>query len=110
MEVLRIQLDEPIQVGEETKTELVFDFDRLTGRDVAKANKIAQTKAGVGSTDMFNPVGMPIRIAIAAVAAGVPYERLLDLPGRKFNQIMLAALAFCAGGDSISAEDLRDSL
>jgi len=53
---------------------------------------------------------MPIRIAIAAVAAGVPYERLLDLPGRKFNQIMLAALAFCAGGDSISAEDLSDSL
>lgn len=106
MAAFQIQLDEPIQIGEETKTQLDFDFDGMTGRDMAKAAKMAQVKGG---PDGFNPLSMENRIAVAAVAAGVPYDRILDLPGRKFNKVMLATLAFCAGEEQVSPADLSDN-
>lgn len=95
-----ITLSKPITVkGKEVKV-LKLDFDKVTGRDLLAQEKAAKA-LGVEPPITF---AMTYQGLIAAKAAGVAYDDLLDMPGTDFNAMILAASSFLFAGASTTEE------
>ena len=95
-----ITLNKAIMVkGKEVKV-LKLDFDKITGRDLIAQEKAAKA---LGETPPIN-FTMAYQGLIAAKAAGIAYDDLLDMPGTDFNAMIMAASSFLFVGASTTEE------
>lgn len=90
-----IKLTKPVTFDDKVYTELELNFDVLTGRDLMQA----EVEAKAISTG-YAPVlelSKPYQAVVAAKAAKVPVDMIMDLPGRDYTKVTMAAQDFLLG-------------
>lgn len=86
----KIKLSKEFEFEGKKYTELTIDFDKLTGRDIIAAEKEASGFAGRPVLD----IDKTYQAVIAAKAAGVVSDLILDLPACDFVSVTGAAQDF----------------
>ena len=97
-------LKKPITFDGERIEKLIFDFDSLTAKDLINAER--EAKLRTGKKDRLNAVkelDHRYTSCIAAKAAGIKTELLLELGAKDFSQINMLAMNFLLDGDSSEA-------
>lgn len=86
-----IKLDKAVIIKEKEKTELNFDFEKLKGKDLLKAEK----KARLLNPRIINLItDFTYLSQVASIAGDVPFYILEDLPARTFNLLMMNVANF----------------
>ena len=76
------------------KEEIVFDFNKITGAALLKC----ETKARQTDKGMVVPqLSMTFQAHVAAAAAGLKYDEIINLPGSDFMAVISAVSNFLAG-------------
>lgn len=88
---MKILLDQPIKVKDEEVKELNLDFSLLNGRKLLSAETQARAMGDKTPQIIFS---QKYQAAVAAKAASVPLDVLLDLPGVKFQEILMEVNTF----------------
>jgi hypothetical protein len=71
--------------------EIKMDLDSLTGRDLIKAEVEARIIAGPSPV---SELSKPYNAVVAALAAKVPVDMILDLPARDFTLVTMTVQDF----------------
>lgn len=101
---MKYKLKKPVDFEGTTYKELDLDFDSLTGLDILTCSTSAQALAEEQSL-IYNPmdeVNSVYFVAVAAKAAGVPPDMLLQMSGVDFTAIVMQAKNVLMGGMSPS--------
>ena len=94
-------LKKPITFDGEKIEKLVFDFDSLNARDLIKAER--EAKLRLSKKDRLNMVkelDNRYTSCVAAKAAGVKTELLMELGAKDFSYINMITMNFLLDGDS----------
>lgn len=78
----------------DTKKELVFNFDGITGYTLIKCEKEAKKEDPTISVASLSQI---YQAHVAAAAAGVPVDDILSLPAGEFTKVTLEAQTFLLG-------------
>ena len=90
MDENKIKLSKPI----DGKEELILDFDKITGAALLKC----EVKARQSDKGMVVPqVSLTFQAHVAAAAAGLKYDEIINLPGSDFMALTVAVSNFLAG-------------
>lgn len=95
---LTIKLTKPFEWEGETYSELVFDFDQLTGKDSLDIEREMRAKGLPLVSPAFSGEYL-IRAAVRACTAALGIDALAALPIQTFNRIRTSASAFFARGE-----------
>ena len=101
---MRIKLTKTFTHNNKEYSELNFDFDKLTGQDLIDAEEItrrAGANIAIGAADFSRNY----LVSVAAKAAGLPREALLNLCAQDFINILNQTLIFLSGVESSTLED-----
>jgi hypothetical protein len=93
------QLKKPIVFDGKTITELALDFDQLTGQDLLDASKEMALAQGM-DVAVVAALDQQYQAAVAAKAAGVPVDLIVQLKGADFIAVCMEAQAFLLGSDA----------
>jgi len=93
-----IKLSNPRTINGKEYTKLELNFDNLTGRDLINAHK--ETTA-MGDNSPVNEFSKTYLAAVAARAAKVKTDDILDLPARDFTNITIMVQNFLFGMDPV---------
>lgn len=89
-----IQLKKPLGSGAKS---LTFDFDKINGYSLIKAEKLAKQD----DPQMVVPMlSQAYQAHVAAMAAGVKYDDILSLCASDFTAVTLRAQRFLAGSQT----------
>ena len=95
-------MSKPITINDKEYTELKLRFDDLTGRDLIKANAEAAT---LGSNSPVNEFNKAYLAAVAAKAAKLKTDDILDLPALDFTNVTLVTQNFLFGMGSVTPQE-----
>lgn len=97
---MKIELAAPIIYQEHEYTELEFDFEGIKGKHILEARNEMTSQGNSSYLDGLVPqLSMEFQTRVAAKAAGVPYEVVLELPCKEYSKVVLAAKSFLGLGD-----------
>ncbi|TEB13362.1 phage tail assembly protein [Pelotomaculum propionicicum] len=88
-----ITLSRPFTFEDKEYTEINLDLDSLTGRDLIDSEREAVVVVGPSSSPVVE-LSKPYSAALAAKAAKVPIEMILELPARDFTMITMTVQDF----------------
>lgn len=88
---MKIALSKGIDIKGEHIIELELDLNKLSGHDLADAEKVARM---AGETNPMINFSMKYQAAIAAKLIGIKYDDVLDLPAGDFSKITMAVANF----------------
>ncbi|HOV79363.1 MAG TPA: phage tail assembly protein [Bacillota bacterium] len=91
---MEIKLSKPCAFEGKEYTELILDFDSLTGRDMISAEAEARVIAGPAPVAELSK---PFLAVMAAKAAKVPVDLIVGLPANDFSKVTMAAQDFLLG-------------
>ncbi len=91
---MKIKLSNSINFEGTDYTELDLDFESLTGRDLINAEVEARMIAGPSP---LSELSKPYNAVIAAKAAKVPVELVIDLKAKDFTVVTMEAQNFLLG-------------
>ena len=100
---MRIKLIKTFTHNNKEYKELNFDFEKLTGQDLIDAEEItrrAGANIAIGAADFSRSYVL----SVAAKAASLPREALLNLSAQDFTNILNQTLIFLSGADSGTQE------
>lgn len=83
--------ERPFEYGGKTYTELTFNFERLTGRDMVSIDAEMQAK---NEYAIAAEISRSFQAKMAAKAAGIGSDVIEAMPIREFNKITNAARSF----------------
>ena len=104
---MRIKLIKTFTHNNKEYKELNFDFDKLTGQDLIDAEEITRrtgANIAIGAADFSRNY----LVSVAAKAASLPREALLNLSAQDFTNVLNQTLIFLSGADSVSLEEKND--
>ena len=78
------------------KDELVFNFDKIKGSTLLRCEKRAKE---VDNTIVVPQLSMAFQSHVAAAAAGVKYDEIINLPGSDFMAVTLKVSRFLNGAE-----------
>lgn len=87
-----IHLSKPLR----GKDELIFDFGRIKGSTLIKCEKKAKE---VDASIVVPQLSMVFQSHVAAAAAGVKYDEIVNLPGADFMAVTLKVSRFLSGAE-----------
>lgn len=90
----KIKLSRPIKNGDKELTELVLDFDSLTGRDLIEAEKEGLDVAPPAN---ISEMSKGYLTAVAARAARVRIDTILDLSALDYSIVTMTVQSFLFG-------------
>ena len=91
-----IALNKPVTFDGKEYTKLELDFDSLTGRELMKAEAEAKALTPGGYIPVLE-LSKPYQVVIAAKAAKVPVDVIMELPGKDYTKVTVAAQDFLLG-------------
>ena len=91
---MKITLTKAIEHGGKKITELDLNFEKLSGRDLAEAAKEARLMGDMAPKQDFTCEYLS---AVAAKAAGVAADTILELPAADFMRVKTEVEAFLYG-------------
>ena len=91
---MKITLTKAIEHGGKKITELDLNFEKLSGRDLAEAAKEARLMGDMAPKQDFTCEYLS---AVAAKAAGVAADTILELPSLDFMRVKAEVEAFLYG-------------
>lgn len=83
--------DSPITFEDKEYKELVLDFDGLSGKDMVAAEK--ETRL-LGDNPPVLELNKTYQAVVAAKAAKVKVDLVMDLPAKEFTKVTLLAQSF----------------
>ena len=86
-----IHLSKPLKIKGEDVKDIVLDFDKITGRTMMELESRCRA-LGDGTPDLT--FSMRYQTMMAAKAAGMNYDDLLDLSGKDMTSVFAAVKAF----------------
>ena len=89
-----IVFDAPVKFEGQEYKKVTLDFSKLSGRNLVEASKEARAIGNVFPVAEFCPV---TNACVAAKAAGVPVDLILDLPANEFSAVKAVVQAFLLG-------------
>jgi hypothetical protein len=89
-----IKLSKPFTFEEKEYTEIKLDLESLTGRDLISAEAEARIIAGPSPV---SELSKPYNAVVAAKAAKVPIDMILDLPAKEFTIVTMSVQDFLLG-------------
>lgn len=89
-----IELSRPVVLNGQEYTKLELDLDSITGRDLIKAEVEARVIAGPSPV---SELSKPYNAVVAAKAAKVPVDTILDLPAKDFTTVTMMVQDFLLG-------------
>lgn len=90
---MKIKLSKPYKYEDKKISEITFDLDSLTGKDIISAEREASAIAGKPVID----VDKTYQVCLIAKAAGVVYDLIVGLPARDFVRVIGPAQDFLLG-------------
>ena len=87
-----VQLSKPLR----GKDELIFDFAKIKGSTLLKCEKKAKE---VDNPIVVPQLSMAFQAHVAAAAAGVKYDEIINLPGLDFMAVTLKVSRFLSGAE-----------
>ena len=87
-----VQLSKPLR----GKDELIFDFAKIKGSTLLKCEKKAKE---VDNSIVVPQLSMAFQSHVAAAAAGVKYDEIINLPGSDFMAVTLKVSRFLSGAE-----------
>jgi len=87
-----VQLSKPLR----GKDELIFDFAKIKGSTLLKCEKKAKE---VDNSIVVPQLSMAFQAHVAAAAAGVKYDEIINLPGLDFMAVTLKVSRFLSGAE-----------
>lgn len=78
------------------KDELIFDFAKIKGSTLLKCEKKAKE---VDASIVVPQLSMAFQSHVAAAAAGVKYDEIINLPGADFMAVTLKVSRFLSGAE-----------
>lgn len=78
------------------KDELIFDFAKIKGSTLLKCEKKAKE---VDNSIVVPQLSMAFQAHVAAAAAGVKYDEIINLPGLDFMAVTLKVSRFLSGAE-----------
>ena len=87
-----VQLSKPLR----GKDELIFDFAKIKGSTLMKCEKKAKE---VDNSIDVPQLSMAFQAHVAAAAAGVKYDEIINLPGLDFMAVTLKVSRFLSGAE-----------
>jgi hypothetical protein len=94
----KIELRNPVTVGEDELKELDFPISALKGRDIVSAQEDFEVLTG-SATDGQIEMNKNYLAFLASRIAQIPYETILDMKARDFNTVTLITQRFLFRGD-----------
>lgn len=94
-----IKLARPIEVEGEKYTELVLDFEKLTGEDIEKAEMQFNSESPQNSIVMVKEMSKGFAAIIAAKAAGVHVGVIRKLSAPDYAKVTMRTTVFLMGGN-----------
>ena len=91
-----IALNKPVTFDGKEYTKLELDFDSLTGRELMKAEAEAKALNPGGFAPVLE-LSKPYQVVVAAKAAKVPADVIIDLSGSDYTKVTVAAQNFLLG-------------
>lgn len=101
-------LARPFEFEDQEYTELLLDFDKLTGADMISVEREMKARKGLIQPGEFIPMmelHKPYQAFVAARAAGVLPDLILALPAKEFSRITARVFSFLMGSDSEEAAE-----
>jgi hypothetical protein len=98
-----IEFRKPFTFEGKEYNNIVLDLDSLTGRDLIKAEAESRVIAGPSPSPMTE-FSKPYNAVVAAKAAKVPVDMILDLPAREFTSVTVTVQDFLFGMDLIGED------
>lgn len=86
-----VKLSRPVAFEGKEYAELTLDLDSVTGRDLIKAEAEARLIAGPSPVAELSKA---YHAAVAAKAAKVPVDLILELPAQDFTRVTMAVQNF----------------
>jgi len=93
-----ITLSRPVTVEEVTYTELVLDFENLTGTDIEKAEMQFNAENPQNSIVMVKEMAKGFVAIVAAKAAGVHVGVIRKLAASDYSKVTMRTTLFLMGG------------
>ena len=87
-----VQISKPLR----GKDELIFDFAKIKGSTLLKCEKKAKE---VDNSIVVPQLSMAFQAHVAAAAAGVKYDEIINLPGLDFMAVTLKVSRFLSGAE-----------
>ena len=87
-----VQLSKPLR----GKDELIFHFAKIKGSTLLKCEKKAKE---VDNSIVVPQLSMAFQAHVAAAAAGVKYDEIINLPGLDFMAVTLKVSRFLSGAE-----------
>lgn len=87
-----VQLSKPLR----GKDELIFDFAKIKGSTLLKCEKKAKE---VDNSIVVPQLSMAFQAHVAAAAASVKYDEIINLPGLDFMAVTLKVSRFLSGAE-----------
>ena|GEM_PF-518447 len=101
-----VVLRKPVKFDGEEITELVFDFDSLTARDLLRSEREAKLRLKKKERlDIPKEMDSKYTICVAAKAAGVKAELLFALGAQDFTNVHMQTMNFLLDGASEETEE-----
>jgi len=91
--MITIKLSKEVEFEGKKYTELSVDYDKLTGRDLMSAEREASVLAGRPVVD----IDKTYQAVLAAKAAGVISDMIVNLPAKDFVAVVGTAQDFLLG-------------
>jgi hypothetical protein len=93
--IKKYKLLNPVKVADKTYTELVLDFDSLTGADMEYAASLPNAVPKDGSTSEYSKTYL---LYLAAKAAKIPYAEIKQFPIADCTGLTMLAYSFLMAG------------
>lgn len=101
-------LTRPFKFDDQEYTELLLDFDKLSGNDMISIEREMKARKGLIQPGEFIPMmelNKPYQAFVAARAAGVVPDLILALPAKEFSRITARVFGFLMASDSEETEE-----
>jgi len=92
-----VKLSRPLKVNDKELTEIVLDLEKLTGEDVEAC--LLEASEATGRPVAVKQVDTGFHAQLAAVASGVPVERLRALSAPDYIRVTTAVQGFLLASD-----------
>lgn len=105
MEVLKLK--KPVMIDGESKTEIPYDLDALTGADIELVyNQLKKKGIAVGAIEIDTSYHM----ALFAQAAGIDYEDVKRMSARDCKNAVVAVRSFFVSDLEESSEEISSEV
>lgn len=88
---MKITLNKGININEKIVTEIDFNLDKLTGKDLIDAEKEARQLGDQSPTVLLS---MTYQASVVAKIIGIPVDDVLALPASDFKNLIVPTASF----------------